>query len=75
MYAFVWLPREQLTTARRLAIGKMISDAAGVPFTSWTIDVGDDELALLRFTFAVDPGTKIPNVDALDEGLVEMVRG
>ena len=75
LYAFVWLPREQLTTTRRLAIGKMISDAVGVPFSSWTIDVGDDELALVRFTFAVDPGTKIPDVDTLDEVLVEMVRG
>jgi len=75
LYAFVWLPREQLTTGRRLAVGKMIADAVGVPIGSWSVDVGDDELALLRFTFAVDPSTKIPPVDELDARLVEMVRG
>ena len=75
LYAFVWLPREQLTTARRLAIGKMIADSVGVQLTNWTVDVGDDELALLRFTFAVDPTTKIPPVEALDAALVQMVRG
>ena len=75
LYAFVWLPREQLTTVRRLAIANMISNAVGVPIGSWTVDVGDDELALLRFTMAVDPSTVIPDVDALDEQLVGMVRG
>ena len=75
LYAFVWLPREQLTTARRVAIGKMIADAVGVPISSWSVDVGDDELALTRFTFAVDPTTRIPNVDELDARLIEMLRG
>ena len=75
LYAFVWLPREQLTTTRRMAIGKMIADSVGVPIGSWTIDVGDEELALLRFTFAVDPSTRIPDINSLDAVLVEMVRG
>ena len=75
LYAFIWIPREQLTTARRLAIGNMIAEAVGVPIGSWSVDVGDDELALLRFTFAVDPSTRIPEVAALDARLVAMVRG
>ena len=29
LFAFVWLPREELTTARREAIGRMIAEAAG----------------------------------------------
>ena len=75
LYAFVWLPREQLTTARRLAIADMISQAVGAPVSTWTVDVGDDELALLRFTLGVDPAIKLPDVDRLDMQLVEMVRG
>ena len=75
LYVFVWIPREQLTTARRLAIGKMISDAVGVPYGNWQVELGEDELALLRFTFSVDPSTRIPDVDALDTELVEMLRG
>jgi glutamate dehydrogenase len=75
LYAFVWIPREQLSTARRLAIAEMITDAVGVPINNWQIELGEDELALLRFTLAVDPTTKIPDVDALDHQLVEMLRG
>jgi glutamate dehydrogenase len=75
LYAFAWIPREQLTTSRRLAIGKMISDSVGVPIGNWQVELGEDELALLRFTLAVDPSTKIPDVDALDDQLVEMLRG
>ncbi|MFL6861249.1 MAG: NAD-glutamate dehydrogenase, partial [Sphingomicrobium sp.] len=75
LYAFVWLPREQLTTARRLAISDMIGKAVGAPLGSWTVDVGEDELALARFTDGVDPTTKLPEVAGLDAKLVEMVRG
>jgi glutamate dehydrogenase len=75
LYAFAWIPREQLTTSRRLAIGKMISDAVGVPIGNWQVELGEDELALLRFTLAVDPSTKIPDADALDAQLVEALRG
>jgi glutamate dehydrogenase len=75
LYAFVWLPREQLTTARRLAIGKMIGDAVGTPVGNWSVELGDDELALLRFTYAIDPPTRIPDVDELDAQLIEMLRG
>ena len=28
LFAFVWLPRDELTTARRLAIGDMLAEAA-----------------------------------------------
>ena len=75
LYAFVWLPREQLTTARRQAVAKMISDAVGVAVNNWSVELGDEELALLRFTFAIDPTTQIPNVDELDTRLIEMLRG
>ncbi|MCL6683576.1 NAD-glutamate dehydrogenase [Sphingomonas alba] len=75
LYAFVWLPREQLTTARRLAISDMVGEAVDAPLSSWSVDVGEDELALARFTYSVDTTTKIPDVEELDARLVEMVRG
>ncbi|MBB3764547.1 NAD-glutamate dehydrogenase [Sphingomicrobium lutaoense] len=75
LYAFVWLPRDELSTSRRTAIAMMIEDEVGAPITSWAVELGDGELALLRFTMATDPSVDMPDVDALDEALVEMVRG
>jgi glutamate dehydrogenase len=75
LYAFVWLPRDELTTSRRKAIALMLEGEVGAPVSSWSVELGDGELALLRFTMPIDPTSKIPDVAALDAALVEMVRG
>ncbi len=75
LYAFVWLPREELTTARRKAIARMLELEIESTISSWSVELGEGELALLRFTLPVDPAAKVPNTDELDEALVEMVRG
>ena len=75
LFAFVWLPRDELTTRRRLAIGRMIGEAASSVVTNWSVELGDGELALIRYTLPLVPGSKTPNAARLDERLVEMVRG
>ena len=75
LYAFVWLPRDEMTTSRRKAIALMLEGEVGAPVSSWSVELGDGELALLRFTMPIDPTSKIPDVAALDAALVEMVRG
>ena len=75
LYAFVWLPRDELTTSRRKAIAMMLEGEVGAPVSSWSVELGDGELALVRFTMPIDPAMKVPDVTALDAALVEMVRG
>jgi len=76
LFAFVWLPRDDLSTARRLAVGAMLEEAAAASrISNWSVELGDGELALLRFTLDVDPGTPVPDAAALDRRLDEMVRG
>ena len=75
MFAFVWLPRDELTTRRRVAIGEMIEQAAEGQITNWSVDLGDGDLALLRFTLNVSAKAPTPDVDALDRRLDAMVRG
>jgi glutamate dehydrogenase len=75
LYAFVWLPRDELTTARRRAIGMMLEAEIEAPISSWTVELGEGELALIRFTFPVDPSADLPDAKALDAALTEMVRG
>jgi glutamate dehydrogenase len=75
LYAFVWLPRDELSTARRKAIGIMLEAEIEAPISSWSIELGEGDLALIRFTFPIDPAAELPDTDALDAALVEMVRG
>ena len=75
MFAFVWLPRDELTTRRRISIGEMIEEAAKGRITNWSVDLGDGDLALVRYTLNVDAKTPTPDVAALDQRLDAMVRG
>jgi glutamate dehydrogenase len=75
LFAFVWLPRDELTTQRRLAIGEMIESASQGSISSWSVELGDGDLALIRYTLDVDPALPVPEAQALNHRLDEMVRG
>ena len=75
MFAFVWLPRDELTTARRMAISDMIGAAADGELLNWSIDLGDGEVALIRYTFDRRQAAREPDEDGLRVALVAMVRG
>ena len=75
LFTFVWLPREQLSTTRRLAIAELLVKEAGQDITSWSVELGDADLALIRYTQYIDDKAPLPNGKALDAAVVEMVRG
>ena len=75
LFAFVWLPREEVSTARRLAIAAMIAQAAGAEVASWSLDLEEGDLALLRFMLPLPPGAAFPEAAPLDLQLSEMLRG
>ncbi|HUE79777.1 MAG TPA: NAD-glutamate dehydrogenase domain-containing protein [Sphingomicrobium sp.] len=75
LFTFVWLPREDLTTSRRTAIAMMLEAEIESEVSSWSVELGDGDLALIRYTQYVDEGAPLPDVEALDAALVEMVRG
>ncbi|SMF65343.1 NAD-glutamate dehydrogenase [Allosphingosinicella indica] len=75
LFAFVWLPRDELSTRRRNEIGDMIEAATGGRPSSWAVELGEGDLALIRFTYYVDPASPTPDAAELDRRLDEMVRG
>jgi glutamate dehydrogenase len=75
LFAFIWLPRDELTTRRRIEIGDMIAKSAGGTLTSWSVALGDGDIALVRYTMVVDPRTATPDEVMLDRKLDAMVRG
>ncbi len=75
LFAFVWLPRDELTTRRRVDIGAMIAAEAGAKETSWSVALGDGDIALVRYTLVIDPKRGAPDSAALDRKLDAMIRG
>ena len=74
LYAFVWLPRDVMSTGTRLQIEKMMVEAAGSPVLDWSLEV-EGSLALLRFVLDLPEIAKLPDERALDARLAGMLRG
>ena len=75
LHAFVWLPRDDLSTSRRIAITEMISKASDAPVLSWAMDLDDSGIVLIRLTLDIRDGGQFPDVPALNVALEAMVRG
>src|SRR5207342_3305624 len=73
--AFVWLPRDELNTERRLAVADLLEEATGRPVTSWSIELGEGDLALIRYTLDIERTDPTPDVKVLNRQLDAMVRG
>ncbi|WP_375401855.1 NAD-glutamate dehydrogenase domain-containing protein [uncultured Sphingomonas sp.] len=74
LYAFAWLPRDELTTARRAAIGGMLTEAAGAELLTWSIAL-DEVTALIRYTLDIPDGATAPDAAELDARMTRMIRG
>src|SRR3546814_17090627 len=75
LFAFVWLPRDDLSTRRRVAIGEMLSAAATAALLSWSTAMEERVVAPLRYPLHMRPGG--PNHDShhLDARLTQTVPG
>ncbi|MDB5696850.1 MAG: glutamate dehydrogenase [Sphingomonas bacterium] len=75
LFAFAWLPRDDLTTARRIAIGEMIAGAANGPVLNWSVALEDSAVALIRYTIDLRKEGRVPDTAPLQARLERMVRG
>ncbi|WP_374523752.1 NAD-glutamate dehydrogenase [Sphingopyxis sp.] len=75
LFAFVWLPRDEVSTGRRQAVETMLVRAAKAGVINWTMALEDGGSALLRFTLDLRDGGLVPDAAALDTQLEQMVRG
>ena len=75
LFAFVWLPRDALSTDVRHAIAAMLSHAAQAPVLDWSLQVEGSNLALIRFVLDVRDGVPAPDEAKLDLQLQTMLRG
>ena len=74
LFVFAWLPRDELTTARRIAIGEMLAEAANGSVLNWAMAL-DDVVAMIRYTIDLRGEGRMPDSAALSLQLETMVRG
>src|SRR3546814_18173902 len=53
----------------------MIEEASVGRIYSWSVELGDGDLALVRYTLDIDAAAPLPDVEALDNRLNALVRG
>ena len=75
LFAFVWLPRDEVSTGRRLAVESLLVREAKAGVIGWTMVLEDGGAALLRFTLDLRGDGVVPDADALGTQLEQMVRG
>ena len=75
LFAFAWLPRDDLTTARRVAIAQMLTEASTGSVLNWSLSLDDGVVALLRYTIDLRGSGRMPETEPLAERLRRMVRG
>ncbi|MFL6723875.1 MAG: glutamate dehydrogenase, partial [Sphingomicrobium sp.] len=75
LFAFAWLPRDELNTERRLAIAHLLEESTNRPMTSWSVELGEGDLALIRYTLDIERTDELPDIGELNRRLDAMVRG
>ncbi len=75
LFAFIWLPREQLSTQRRNSIEDMLVRATGAKILSWSNTLGEGGISSLRYTLDMGTNGQVPDPEELDRELENMVRG
>lgn len=75
VFAFVWLPRDQLSTDVRLQIQAMLLATTGAALLDWGLEVESGTLAQLRFLIDVRACDTLPDEAAVEAQLVNLLRG
>ncbi len=75
VFAFVWLPRDALSTRIRMQIQELLERSTGAQTLDWSSLVEGGALAMLRFVLDFRSQRQEPDTEAIDKALQSMLRG
>lgn len=75
LFAFVWLPRDMLSTQIRQQIQALLEDGAGAELLDWSLQVEGGNLATLRFVLDIRAGDAEFDEAKLERQIQTMLRG
>ncbi|MXO75522.1 glutamate dehydrogenase [Altererythrobacter aerius] len=75
LFAFVWLPRDMLSTQVRLRIEALLEEGSGAKALDWSLQVEGGNLAMLRYVLDYRENEGTPDVFAIENALQALLRG
>ncbi|MEP2735414.1 MAG: NAD-glutamate dehydrogenase domain-containing protein [Erythrobacter sp.] len=75
LFAFVWLPRDMLSTQVREGIEAMLTGSTGAQMLDWSLEVEGGNLAMLRFVLDIRQASILPDAADLEAQLLDLLRG
>jgi glutamate dehydrogenase len=75
VFAFVWFPRDDLSTDMRLQIQQLLEESTGAETLDWSLQVEGGNLVTLRYVLDFRGRPHLPDAAAIDARLQEMLRG
>ena len=75
VFAFVWLPRDYLSTQVRQQIQDLLTKTTGLDLLDWSLEVEGGSLALLQFLLDSRSIAKMPDAAAIEAQLVDLLKG
>ncbi|WP_338446921.1 NAD-glutamate dehydrogenase domain-containing protein [Pelagerythrobacter marensis] len=75
LFAFVWMPRDMLSTQVRHRIEDLLEEGAGATMLDWSLQVEGGNLAMLRFVLDLRGGQVSTPEAELEARLQKMLRG
>jgi glutamate dehydrogenase len=75
LFGFVWLPRDAMSTETRLRIQQMLERETGATTLDWGLQIEGGNLAMLRYVLDHRGQRSLPDSQAIDGHLQEMLRG
>ncbi|MEP0392453.1 MAG: NAD-glutamate dehydrogenase domain-containing protein [Erythrobacter sp.] len=75
VFAFVWLPRDDLSTQVRHQIQDLLTKTTGLDLLSWNLEVDGGSMAMLQFLLDSRSTVKMPDARAIEGELVDLLKG
>ncbi|MFA9200262.1 MAG: NAD-glutamate dehydrogenase [Cypionkella sp.] len=75
LFAFVWLPRDTLSTQVRMRIEDLLEEGAGAKALDWSLQVEGGNLALLRYVLDFRDNAGPPDAAAIERAIEHLLRG
>ncbi|MEO0462704.1 MAG: NAD-glutamate dehydrogenase domain-containing protein [Pseudomonadota bacterium] len=75
VFAFVWLPRDMLSTSVRLQVQNLLLQIPGSAVLDWSLEVEGGALAMLQFLLDTRATAERPDAEAIEHQLQDIMRG
>jgi glutamate dehydrogenase len=75
VFAFVWLPRDTISTDVRMRIQALLTQEPGTALLDWSLEVEGSQLALMQFLLDTRASRNAPDAAAIEGNLEDLLRG